>query len=62
RSMEDVRIEGNTVSGGILAKASAGGSGNVIQNNAGNNSGAIEASCHVAVSGNSGFQEKPCLP
>ncbi|WP_017715290.1 glycosyl hydrolase family 28-related protein [Kamptonema formosum] len=60
-SMEGVRIEGNTVSGDILAKASAGGSGNAIRNNAGNNSGAIEASCHVAVSGNSGFQEKPCL-
>ncbi|MBD1940007.1 glycosyl hydrolase family 28-related protein [Microcoleus sp. FACHB-68] len=60
-SMENVQIENNTVNGGILAKSSAGGSGNLIKNNAGNNTGAIEASCHVAVSGNTGFQTKPCL-
>ncbi len=60
-SMDEVRIENNTVNGSIFAKASAGGSGNVIQNNRGNNSGSVEASCHIQVSENTGFQEKPCL-
>lgn len=59
--MEDVLVENNTVEGSILVKASAGGQRNFIKNNQGNNSGAIEASCHVKVTANSGFEEKPCL-
>ena len=59
--MEDVTVENNTVEGSILVKASAGGQRNLIKNNQGNNRGNIEASCHVNVRGNSGFEEKPCL-
>ncbi|HIK26465.1 MAG: hypothetical protein N3E45_08545 [Oscillatoriaceae bacterium SKW80] len=60
-SMDEVRIENNTVNGSIFAKASAGESGNIIQNNKGNNSSFVEASSHITVRGNTGFQEKPCL-
>lgn len=59
-SMENVRIEKNTIDGGILAKASLGGKGNVIRNNQGNNRGAIARPCHVTVTGNTGFKLKPC--
>lgn len=60
-SMDNVMIKNNTVEGGIFAQASAGGSGNAIENNRGNNSGSIKSSCHVRVSGNSGFNSEPCL-
>lgn len=59
-SMSDVRIESNRINGSILAKASSGGSGNVIRNNKGDDSGSIEYSCHIQLSDNSGFEVEPC--
>ncbi|MDY6938582.1 MAG: hypothetical protein SWY16_13025 [Cyanobacteriota bacterium] len=59
--MENVTIENNQITGGILVKASAGGSNNRITNNRGDNSGAIEFSCHVTTQSNRGFQTAPCL-
>ncbi|HIK12072.1 MAG TPA: hypothetical protein IGS52_17740 [Oscillatoriaceae cyanobacterium M33_DOE_052] len=58
--MKNVLIENNQVNGSILVKGTAGGSGNVVRNNRGNNSGAIMVSCHVNVSGNTGFAVPPC--
>ncbi|GAB4277958.1 MAG: hypothetical protein Fur0025_04210 [Oscillatoriaceae cyanobacterium] len=58
--MKNVLIENNQVNGSILVKGTAGGSGNVVRNNRGNNSGAIMVSCHVKVSSNTGFAEPPC--
>lgn len=60
-SMSQVLIEQNNVNGGILAKASLGGNGNVIRNNTGNSSGYIEYSCNVTVRENNGFAAKPCI-
>jgi hypothetical protein len=60
--MEDVTIANNIVNGGILAKGTAGGKRNTVENNQGNNSAALTYSCHVAAKGNTGFQEPPCLP
>ena len=57
-SIYNSRIENNTVNGSIELKATAGGSGNVIKNNRGNNSGSIIASSHVRVSDNIGFKNK----
>ena len=59
--MSGVRIENNRLAGGILAQASAGGEGNVIQGNQGDNSGLIRYSCHIKVQNNSGFELEPCL-
>jgi hypothetical protein len=60
-SMENVKVKNNTVNGDILVQSSAGGRGNLIENNQGNNSAKLQYSCHVAVNGNQGFQESPCL-
>jgi hypothetical protein len=60
-AMYNVKIENNIVSGSILAKASNGGSGNIINNNTGNLSGFIKASCNVTVTGNTRFKFFPCL-
>ncbi|MGL5194814.1 MAG: glycosyl hydrolase family 28-related protein [Chroococcales cyanobacterium] len=60
--MEDVTIANNIVNGGILAKGTAGGRRNTVENNQGNNSAALTYSCHVAAKGNTGFEEPPCLP
>lgn len=59
--MSQVIIENNQINGSILAKASQGGSGNIVRNNRGNNSGSLEYSCHVTVTGNVGFDAKACL-
>ncbi len=61
-SMQNVQVKDNRVEGSILVKASAGGTGNIVQNNQGNNQGAIEVSCHVTARDNQGFADKPCLP
>lgn len=59
--MFDIAVVNNyNVSGGIRAVASAGGANNRVQNNTG--SGTITYSCHVNVSGNSGFSLSNCLP
>jgi Pectate lyase superfamily protein len=58
-SLKNAIVENNAIEGDILVKASAGGSGNKIRNNRG--TGKLEYSCHVAISENTGFQEKPCL-
>lgn len=60
-SMQDVTVENNIVQGSILLQASAGGARNVVQNNQGSHQGAIAVSCHVHVTGNQGFEAKPCL-
>lgn len=60
--MEDVTIANNIVNGGILARGTAGGKGNTVENNQGNNSASLTYSCHVTAKGNTGFQEPPCLP
>ncbi len=59
-SMRNVVVENNAIAGDILVKASAGGSNNEVRKNSG--TGKLEYSCHVAISENTGFQEKPCLP
>ena len=58
--MRNVVVENNAIAGDILVKASAGGSNNEVRKNRG--TGKLEYSCHVAISENTGFQEKPCLP
>lgn len=60
-SMSDVRIEDNRISGSIFVQASAGGSGNVVRDNRGDNSGEISHSCHVRVENNRGFTQTACL-
>lgn len=60
-SMENVKIENNVINGGVMSRASKGGSGNTIKNNTSSSSGSIKYSCHVAVEGNSGFKDEPCL-
>ena len=59
--MENVKILNNTVGGNIIAKASSGGSGNIVQGNISKGSGKIEHSCSVEVKNNSGFSHPPCL-
>ncbi|HIK34021.1 MAG TPA: right-handed parallel beta-helix repeat-containing protein [Oscillatoriales cyanobacterium M59_W2019_021] len=59
--MHNVRIEGNTLDGGILAIAGAGGEDNLIENNRGNDRGKLKYSCHVQVRNNPGFQQQDCL-
>ncbi len=61
-SMSNVRIEDNTINGGILAKASSGGQRNIIQNNRsqGGNNSKIDYSCSVEVRDNSGFEVASC--
>ena len=58
--MENVRIENNTIAGGLFVTASQGGSGNAIKNNRGLNMGLIKSSCDVRVGGNMGFVRSPC--
>lgn len=58
--MNNVRIENNTIEGGILAKASLGGSGNMIINNQGNGRGKIVYSCHIQLEANRRFREQSC--
>ncbi|MFY7802561.1 MAG: glycosyl hydrolase family 28-related protein [Limnoraphis robusta] len=58
-AMKDVKVVNNQVGGNIVAKASAGGSGNIIQGNMGNG-GKIEHTCSVEVKNNQGFDVKPC--
>ncbi|MDA0212886.1 MAG: glycoside hydrolase family 55 protein [Cyanobacteria bacterium FC1] len=60
--MSNVIIENNQIDDSILARASAGGTGNRIRNNRGGGGGSIEYSCHVNLSANTGFALKPCLP
>ncbi|MFB2920076.1 O-antigen ligase family protein [Aerosakkonema funiforme] len=60
-AMENVRIEDNVINGGVMSRASKGGSGNTIKNNTGSPGGFLKYSCHVAVEGNNGFKLKPCL-
>jgi len=58
-SMENVRVENNTVSSDITVVASAGGRNNAVVSNRG--SGKISRSCHVQVRNNMGFDDRPCL-
>lgn len=60
-SMSQVLIENNELSGGIVAKSSLGGTGNMIRKNFGSN-GTIEYSCNIKVDNNTRFIVKPCLP
>ena len=58
--MNNVQITNNTVQGGILAKASLGGSNNIISNNQGDNRGSIFYSCHIKIVDNFGFKKQSC--
>ncbi|MEL7036316.1 MAG: glycosyl hydrolase family 28-related protein [Cyanobacteria bacterium J06592_8] len=58
--MKAVKVLNNQVSGDIIAKASAGGSGNIIQGNTGSGTGKIEHTCSVDVRKNQGFEVQPC--
>jgi hypothetical protein len=58
--MDNVKIENNTVSNGIYARASLGGSGNVISGNKNNHGGELSYSCGIKVENNLGFAIKPC--
>jgi hypothetical protein len=60
-AMNQVRIEENTLDGGILAIATAGGEGNIIENNRGNDRGKLKYSCHVTMKNNTGFQQQDCI-
>lgn len=60
-SMNHVRIEGNSLDGGILAIATTGGEGNKIENNRGNDRGKLKHSCHITVRNNTGFQQQDCI-
>lgn len=60
-AMDRVKIEANTLDGGILAIASSGGEGNTIENNRGNDRGKLKYSCHVTVNDNTGFQQDACV-
>lgn len=59
-SMENVIIENNSLTGGIRSVATLGGSGNLIRNNIGNNTGTIQYSCNVVLQGNIGFSVETC--
>ncbi len=58
--MDNVKIQNNTLSNGILARASNGGINNVIQGNRSNNGGDISYSCGIKVEKNVGFVIKQC--
>ncbi|WP_413159941.1 glycosyl hydrolase family 28-related protein [Capilliphycus salinus ALCB114379] len=58
-AMKNVKVLNNNIGGNIVAKASAGGNGNIIQGNVGNG-GKIEHTCSVEVKNNQGFDVKPC--
>ncbi|MGB3557762.1 MAG: hypothetical protein WBA24_04385 [Geitlerinemataceae cyanobacterium] len=60
-SMNNVIIEGNLLDGGILTIATAGGEGNIIENNQGDDRGKLKYSCHVTVKNNTGFQQQDCI-
>ena len=60
-SMSEVLINDNELSGGIVARSSLGGTGNIIENNIGTN-GTIEYSCNVKIGNNTRFIVKPCSP
>lgn len=57
-AMSAVTIANNQVTGGILARASAGVTDVVVQNNQGN--GQLEVSCGVQLADNQGLTAKPC--
>jgi hypothetical protein len=57
--MDNVKIENNTLSNGILARASNGGSDNFIKENRSNN-GDLSSSCGIKVENNIGFAIKQC--
>jgi hypothetical protein len=57
--MDNVKIENNMLSNGILARASNGGSDNFIQGNRSNN-GDLSYSCGIKVENNIGFAIKQC--
>ena len=60
-AIEDVLVKDNVVAGSILVKGSAGGKGNIIEDNVGNNTGEISYSCSVnEVRNNRGFEVKSC--
>ncbi|MDY6806842.1 MAG: hypothetical protein SXA11_23965 [Cyanobacteriota bacterium] len=60
-SVDNVLVKDNTVAGSILVKGSAGGRGNVIEDNVGNGRGNISYSCSVnEVKNNRGFEVQPC--
>ncbi|MBD0263573.1 MAG: hypothetical protein ICV78_12860 [Tolypothrix sp. Co-bin9] len=58
--MDNVKIQNNTLSNGILARASNGGINNFIQGNRSNNGGDISYSCEIKVENNVGFAIKQC--
>jgi Pectate lyase superfamily protein len=58
--MDNVKIQNNTLSNGILARASLGGSDNSIEGNWSNNGGDISYSCEIKVENNIGFAIKQC--
>ncbi|NEU71058.1 hypothetical protein PI95_000320 [Hassallia byssoidea VB512170] len=58
--MDNVKIQNNTLSNGILARASNGGIDNFIEGNRGNNGGDISYSCGIKVENNIGFAIKQC--
>lgn len=58
--MDNVKIQNNTVSSGIVAKASNGGSNNLIEENKSNNNGDLSYSCGIQVQRNTGFAIKQC--
>ncbi len=57
--MDNVKIENNTLSNGILARASNGGSDNFIEGNRSDN-GDLSSSCGIKVKNNVGFAIKEC--
>lgn len=59
-TMDNVKIKNNTLSNGILARASNGGSNNSIEGNRSNNGGDISYSCEIKVENNVGFAIKQC--
>lgn len=58
-AMKNVKVLNNKIGGNIVAKASAGGNGNIIRGNVGNG-GKIEHTCSVEVMNNQGFDVEPC--
>ncbi len=58
--MDNVKIQNNTLSNGIFAKASLGGSNNYIEGNRSNNNGELSYSCEIKVENNIGFAIKQC--
>ncbi|MGF1494642.1 MAG: hypothetical protein ACFBSC_19775 [Microcoleaceae cyanobacterium] len=61
-TMNNVQVKNNTVDGNIIARASQGGQGNVIQNNTGSSSSKIEQTCEtqVQINNNQSFDLEAC--